>query len=139
MPFKDRTKRNEYLRQWRKDNPESHWNSWLKHSYGMTWSEFQAISRQQSGVCAISGLPPKAPRKRLSVDHSHLSGQNRGLLNQDINFAIGLFQENPEWLRKAADYIEYWRGRESRTTPGVVPDAFAGQELPVSGQYSNPD
>ena len=28
---------------------------------------------------------------------------------------------------------------EDRTTPGVVPDAFAGQELPVSGQYSNPD
>ena len=132
MPFKDRNKRNEYLRQWREDNPNSPLNGMLKHFYGMTLPEFNKRVEEQGGVCAISGMAPSGKRTRLSVDHRHKTGFNRGLLHQDINFAIGLFQENPEWLRKAADYIEYWRSRERRATARMGGETQARQKLPVS-------
>jgi predicted lipoprotein with Yx(FWY)xxD motif len=80
-------------------------NSLLRKTYGLTLREFDEISAAQNDVCAICSN--KCPDySRLSVDHNHVTGQIRGLLCNRCNRAMGLFQDDPEILRKAAAYLE---------------------------------
>jgi len=69
----------------------------------------------QGGVCAICKEPPTT--KRLAVDHKHekqdkkqpalVKRKNvRGLLCWICNRAIGIFKDNPNRLRAAAEYLE---------------------------------
>ena len=75
----------------------------LRKAFGMTLEQYEDIAKTQKGVCAISGKPPG--KRRLAVDHDHESGKNRGLLHHSINSALGLFEDNPEWLEEAARYL----------------------------------
>jgi hypothetical protein len=84
----------------------------IKHRYGITKEEYIALYERQQGVCAISGIPlslerkPKEGTKYAVVDHDHETGAVRGLLCPRINVALGAFNDDPELLRKTADYIE---------------------------------
>lgn len=69
---------------------------------------------QQGGVCAICGRPPSETR-RLDMDHDHKQMFIRGLLCHACNRALTYRVDNPEWLRKAALYLE--KG------PVIFPDA----------------
>jgi hypothetical protein len=68
----------------------------------------------QNGVCAICGQPEVGlgrggkPR-RMSIDHNHATGVIRALLCHNCNFMIGSAKENPDTLRKAADYLERYK------------------------------
>lgn len=42
----------------------------------------------------------------LNLDHFHSTGKVRGLLCHNCNRGLGLFQDNPEYLRQAALYLE---------------------------------
>jgi hypothetical protein len=86
---------------------------------GRTPEEYSAIYESQGGVCVICNKPE--PRGVLHSDHDHLTEQRRGFLCQGCNQGLGNFLDSPERLRKAADYIEYWRRiYESRATSGMV-------------------
>lgn len=61
-------------------------------------------------VCDICGRPNE-DKKDLAFDHE--GTMIRGRLCRRHNTALGLFGEDPELLRKAADYIE--RARAQRT------------------------
>lgn len=61
----------------------------------------------QNGLCAICGGPPG--KRSLNVDHDHVSGNVRDLLCATCNVGIGVMRDNPDLLRKAADYIERHR------------------------------
>ncbi len=72
--------------------------------YGLSEADYQKLLTQQNGVCAICGqAPTKAP---LSVDHDHATNKVRGLLCINCNMALGQMNDNPEWLRRAADYLD---------------------------------
>lgn len=85
-----------------------------RREYHLDPGERDAIEAAQGGVCAICGRPPKTTR--LAVDHHHLCGgptlkptllrrlSIRGLLCMRCN--RGYFEENPTYLRIAADYFE---------------------------------
>lgn len=64
----------------------------------------------QNDLCAICGRPERSMLKgkvrRLAVDHDHKSSKVRGLLCADCNRALGLFQDDPDRLRMAAEYLE---------------------------------
>lgn len=77
----------------------------LKRNYGISLEQFLKLEKSQSGVCAICGGPP-VTRKRLSVDHSHVTGKIRGLLCINCNSALGLFKESSANLQKALMYLE---------------------------------
>lgn len=82
--------------------------------YGVTPEQYQTMVAEQGNKCAICGEPPApAPQQNwrdgewdLAVDHDHETGDLRDLLCQRHNQGIGLFEDNPEWLRAAADYVE---------------------------------
>ena len=46
------------------------------------------------------------PERGLVMDHNHETGDFRGVLCHNCNSALGLFGDNPDVLRKAADYLD---------------------------------
>lgn len=78
--------------------------------FGITEGQYRVMLEEQGGVCASCGEPEVATRgghtKLLAIDHCHETDRIRGLLCQKCNCAIGLMQDDPELLRKAAEYLE---------------------------------
>lgn len=60
----------------------------------------EAEYHQLPKYCQICGRTDK-----LRLDHDHTTGQFRGVLCDACNTAIGLLQENPEILLRAAQYV----------------------------------
>lgn len=78
-------------------------------------------TQMQGGQCAIcrvdlSSLPPSA----IHADHCHATGTQRGVLCRKCNIAIGLLGDDPQRLRKAADYLERPPLRHIIDTPDPV-------------------
>lgn len=76
----------------------------LRHYYGITDADYERFLLSQNGKCAICGQVPDL--RRLDVDHNHISGEVRGLLCNQCNQAIGLFQDNVELLSSAIAYLK---------------------------------
>lgn len=78
--------------------------------YGLLPESYAALLGAQNGVCAICGKSecirsPSGEPKHLAVDHCHATGSVRALLCSRCNTALGLFQDDPVLLRKAAEYL----------------------------------
>lgn len=65
---------------------------------------YQRLLEAQGGVCAICGRPPNG--RRLDIDHDHATMRIRGLLDRGCNLRLTRNHADPEWLRRAADYLE---------------------------------
>lgn len=102
---------------WR-GSPEA-WAVQRKHNYkrkfGITVEEYEQMRDAQSSRCAICGTDE--PNGRVSkhtaeywlhVDHDHETGKVRALLCSHCNTTLGKMNDDPELLRKAADYLERW-------------------------------
>lgn len=77
----------------------------LKRMFGMSLEQYDNKLQKQEGVCAIcKGLCKSG--KRLAVDHNHTTGKIRDLLCGNCNGGLGKFQDNPELLLKAAEYLK---------------------------------
>lgn len=74
---------------------------YLKVAYGISEEQRQQMLKQQNERCAICGL-----KRPLDVDHNHDTGVVRQLLCRKCNQGLGLFNENPALLSKAAAYLE---------------------------------
>jgi hypothetical protein len=150
-PRRDRYLR--YLRDWqsksREDRPEYHnalarksrekrgkavrseedWRSKTWCKFGLTQDEYGVMFESQGRRCAICRLEKEhpmtgTPGNRLGVDHCHKSGRIRALLCSRCNRGIGIFAEDSEALRAAADYLE----RHAHADLGqVVPDMRMGE------------
>lgn len=79
----------------------------LKRMYGISADEYDKMLDAQMGKCAICGADQKKNRGHtLAVDHCHKSGMVRGLLCHICNRGIGLLQDSPALLEKAAKYLK---------------------------------
>lgn len=99
-----RARTNAILRRWQKANP--HW--WRQIRYGVTHEQAEAMLAAQDGKCAICGQPMNPPH----LDHDHATGRVRSFLCGSCNHGLGRFQDRPDLLRLAADYLE----RQEETT-----------------------
>jgi hypothetical protein len=108
----------------RKHRSDYNRTSHLMREYGITLEQHDAMLTAQSGLCAICGSPPdpdgyKASRS-LHVDHNHETKQVRALLCLNCNRGLGHYFDNPELLRKAADYLEFYASLPAAEGPAVV-------------------
>lgn len=83
----------------------------LKKRNNISIDEYNLMVEKQCNLCAICKKPES--RKdyrnnitiRLSVDHCHKSQKIRGLLCDKCNRGIGHFDDSPEILKSAIDYL----------------------------------
>ena len=92
----------------------------LKYTYRLSLDEYMAQVVRQEGKCLLCGKVSK----RLVVDHDPEMKALRGLLCGRCNSGLGMLLDSPELLRRAADYIEYYRsmpagGPKTQTEPGI--------------------
>ena len=87
---------------WRESNPDKVLNKRYKERYGITYTEYKAMSENQNHKCKICGIEDK----KLAVDHNHQTLKIRGLLCNNCNFAIGLLKDNVETLKSAVNYLK---------------------------------
>lgn len=84
----------------------------LHCQYGITVKQYELMLKSQNGVCAICNQSETAKDrggdkvKALAIDHDHKINKIRGLLCHCCNLVLGHAKDNPEILRKAAEYLE---------------------------------
>lgn len=103
----------------KRNNPD-YWSNWQKtesgrrsrkkvrlNSYKLSQDKYELMMKAQSGACKICGKSSgwKANGGNLVIDHCHETGSVRGLLCPPCNRGLGQFEDNAEYLRKAAFYI----------------------------------
>ena len=85
----------------------------LSRTYGITEAQYDTMLAEQGGTCAICKRPEvskwrrkgEPEERRMAIDHDHTTRQVRGLLCNRCNMGIARFDDDPERLRTAADYL----------------------------------
>ena len=83
----------------------------LMITYGLDLDAYEAILREQGGLCAICRRVETRQHRggklwSLSVDHDHKTGAIRGLLCSGCNVGLSNFREDPASLARAIAYLE---------------------------------
>lgn len=76
----------------------------LKYRNKLTLEAFEKMLEEQNFSCAACGS--KQNKKRLSVDHNHITGKIRGLLCNPCNLALGNARESIQVLKGLIEYIQ---------------------------------
>lgn len=71
--------------------------------HDMSVEEFERRMAEQNSCCGICTKPISG--REAQRDHCHVSGEWRGLLCGKCNRALGLFDDDPVRLLRAADYL----------------------------------
>ena len=79
-------------------------DTYYRRTFGISADDVDAMLEAQGGGCAICGERP-ARLASVHVDHCHDTGRIRGLLCLNCNQGIGKLGEDPERLRRAAEYL----------------------------------
>lgn len=85
---------------------EKQWGYAIKWRYGLTVEAYNEMLSVQNGVCAVCHKPESGKRKRLIVDHCHITGLVRGLLCYKCNTAAGMLGDNPDMATSLANYLQ---------------------------------
>jgi hypothetical protein len=80
--------------------------------YGLTHEQYEGMHEAQGGVCKICKKPETCKGnngeiKMLAIDHSHETGEVRGLLCNNCNRAIGLLGDDVDTLLNAVEYLRF--------------------------------
>ncbi len=78
--------------------------SWTRRKYGMTWEQKDALWQEQGRACAI--CRKASSLDAIQIDHSHLTGDVRGLLCRPCNTALGFMDDDTRTLSSAIQYLE---------------------------------
>jgi hypothetical protein len=101
----------------------------LKHHYGISVEEYEALLKRQGSTCAICR---KESTQALCVDHCHITREVRGLLCRTCNLGIGHFNDDPRLLHAALAYLEAFQDGDSERAlhaNGASPAAATGNEF----------
>lgn len=77
----------------------------LRSKFGITQAQYDLMFQEQGGRCAICKRPQEECGAALAVDHCHRRGTVRGLLCTHCNTSIGKFEDSPETLIAAYEYL----------------------------------
>jgi hypothetical protein len=93
--------KNEYRRDWRRDNPHKDRQYDLQKLYGLTVADFEVLFQLQNYKCAICAEPMARPY----VDHDKQAHEVRGLLCLWCNSGLGFFKDDTGRLKNAITYL----------------------------------
>lgn len=101
-----REKNREKIREkyYTKDRHEYTYFNSASRKYGITKEDYQQMWDKQGGFCRICSKILDGQR-RPAVDHDHITGKVRGLLCSKCNTGLGQFNDNPDLLLLACDYL----------------------------------
>lgn len=78
--------------------------------HGMTPEDYDRMHAAQGGLCRICGKPETTVKcgkvQLLTVEHCHATGRVRGLTCNRCNRGMGMFDDDPTLLRRAAEHLE---------------------------------
>lgn len=105
-PPPDPVKKADYDRQRRQNK---RWEKKASH-YGVTVQFLKDLHAKQDGLCAICRKPEVNKHQtgctmELAVDHDHKTNIVRGFLCQKCNQGLGMFQDDPELMLRAINYL----------------------------------
>jgi len=96
-------------KKWAKDNPEKRTkiarNSHITIKYGINIEQEQDIKLKQNNKCPICKAELGAGYK-THIDHSHTTGEIRGILCHACNVLLGHARESAEILQSAVKYLK---------------------------------
>lgn len=81
----------------RYDDPGRRWRG-----YGLSDDDFKHMEQRANGHCELCG---RRFTKTPHIDHDHRTGRVRGLLCSACNTGLGRFDDDPERLRAAIQYL----------------------------------
>lgn len=79
--------------------------SWQLKQYGLSFEEYEIMLRKQKNKCLIC----KKTMKKICVDHNHKTNKVRGLLCDQCNKGIGIFNDNIDLLKEGIKYLETYK------------------------------
>lgn len=86
------------------------WRKRTANRFGLTLEQYDTLVEEAKQGCPLCGRPVNGKRNATGMlDHNHKTGKRRKILCRDCNSGLGLFQDDPELLRRAAAYIEAHR------------------------------
>ncbi len=92
----------------------------LLKKYGMTEAQYDELLLSPGGKCAICSDHEAGGRHGVfHVDHDHVTGKVRGILCDKCNRGLGYFNDDPEAIRQAIQYLQKAEQRAS-----VQPDVL---------------
>lgn len=85
-------------------------NAYLMRQYQITLEDYRDMYEEQNGLCKICGedgtrRASATQSTPLVIDHSHVTGDVRGLLCHTCNSALGQFNDDIGILNKAIEYL----------------------------------
>jgi len=80
------------------------WNRATKYNFPSEL--YDSRLQEQGNVCAICGTDTPGGKGQFHADHNHETSQPRGVLCHNCNVALGNFQDNPEILKAAIEYLK---------------------------------
>lgn len=94
-----------YQRKWKHQNKEK-CDAAAKYSkvrikYGLSKEEYDKLMEQTHCTICNADLT----ERKSGLDHCHRTGRIRGVLCKQCNTGLGMFHDNPETLKKAAEYL----------------------------------
>lgn len=96
-------KQREANKEWRIKNPERTKDLCYRNRFGISLDKYEDLKKEQNNTCSICGLPEID--KVLVVDHCHKTGKVRGLLCNNCNTAIGMFNDDIDIMSSAISYL----------------------------------
>lgn len=106
-----------YMQKFKQENPKEYqrqnkiFNQRRRDKmFNLNVGQYQQMLEEQNHGCYLCGGTSKNG-SALAVDHDHETGTVRRLLCDCCNRGIGLLQDSPELLAKAALYIAEFRGK----------------------------
>lgn len=90
-------------------NPDRNRDQAMRRNHGIDIARYNEMLVAQSACCAICRRPETLVKggrlMNLAIDHDHSTDFVRGLLCSNCNRALGMFEDNPEFLANAISYL----------------------------------
>lgn len=133
-----RKENREKYREWQKGYSarvkEKHHEYGIGRRYGLSKEQYASLLKKQGGKCAVCGFVPE--KRKLSVDHDHLSGKVRGLLCDGCNRSLGYLHDSIANTLRVAEYLCRYGSIEQYAEAGFdeINEAFCRMnELAANG------